>query len=123
MRKINVGVIGVGAMGYNHARVYYRLKNANLMAVSDIMKGTLQKVANKYDAVGYVDYENLLEIPEIEVVSVCVPTTHHYRVVMDALEHDKHVLVEKPIAFTLEEAKEMVKNSPQEGSEAGDRAC
>lgn len=119
MRQINVGVIGVGAMGYNHARVYYRLKNANLMAVSDIMKGTLQKVANKYDTVGYVDYENLLEIPEIEVVSVCVPTTHHYRVVMDALEHDKHVLVEKPIAFTLEEAEEMVKTARKRGLKLG----
>ena len=56
-----------------------------------------------------MDYENILEMPEIEVVSVCVPTTHHYNVVMDAIEHGKDVLVEKPIAFTLDEAKEMVK--------------
>lgn len=119
MRQINVGVIGVGAMGYNHARVYYRLKNANLMAVSDIMKGTLQKVANKYDAIGYVDYENLLEIPDIEVVSVCVPTTHHHSVVMAAIEHGKHVLVEKPIAFTLEEAKEMVGAARKKGVKLG----
>ncbi|HNS25621.1 MAG TPA: gfo/Idh/MocA family oxidoreductase, partial [Methanobacteriaceae archaeon] len=40
MKRVNVGVIGVGAMGHNHVRVYSRLKNANLMAVSDLMKGT-----------------------------------------------------------------------------------
>jgi len=45
LNKVNVGVIGVGAMGYNHARVYYRLEEANLMAISDITKGTLAKVS------------------------------------------------------------------------------
>ena len=99
MRKINVGVIGVGAMGYNHARVYYRLEEANLVAVSDVSERTLNKVCEKYDAKGYSDYEDLLKDPEIEVVSVCVPTTHHHDVVMKAIEYGKHVLVEKPIAF------------------------
>lgn len=106
-------------MGYNHARVYYRLENANLMAVSDLMKGNLTKVSQKYKAIGYLDYDNILKNPEIEVVSVCVPTTHHHRVVMDAIEHDKHVLVEKPIAFTLKEAKEMVKASRKKGIKLG----
>lgn len=119
MNKVNVGVIGVGAMGYNHARVYYRLEEANLMAISDITKGTLAKVSKKYDAQGFVDYENILEMPEIEVVSVCVPTTHHYNVVMDAIDHGKHVLVEKPIAFTLNEAKEMVSAAKKKGVKLG----
>ena len=105
MRTVNVGVIGVGAMGYNHARVYYRLENANLVAVSDVSERTLKKVCKKYDTKGYNDIEDLLNDPEIEVVSVCVPTTHHYNVVMKAIEHGKHVLVEKPIAFTEEEAE------------------
>jgi UDP-N-acetylglucosamine 3-dehydrogenase len=47
-------------------------------------------------------------MPEIDVVSICVPTTYHYDVVMSAIEQGKHVLVEKPIAFTLDEAKDMV---------------
>ena len=45
MRTVNVGVIGVGAMGYNHARVYYKLEEANLVAVSDVSERTLNKVA------------------------------------------------------------------------------
>ena len=115
MRKINVGVIGVGAMGYNHARVYYRLEEANLVAVSDVSERTLNKVCEKYDAKGYSDYEDLLKDPEIEVVSVCVPTTHHHDVVMKAIEYGKHVLVEKPIAFSLEEAEEMIAAAKEKG--------
>lgn len=115
MRKINVGVIGVGAMGYNHARVYYRLEEANLVAVSDVSERTLNKVCEKYDAKGYSDYEDLLKDPEIEVVSVCVPTTHHHDVVMKAIEYGKHVLVEKPIAFSLEEAEEMIAVAKEKG--------
>ena len=108
MRNINVGVIGVGAMGQNHVRVYSEIKNANLLAISDLMKGTLAELSKKYNTVGYVDYDNVLGMPEIDAVSICVPTTYHYEVVMSAIEHGKHVLVEKPIAFTLDEAKEMV---------------
>ena len=115
MRTINVGVIGVGAMGYNHARVYYKLENANLIAVSDVSEKTLKKVCKKYYAQGYSDYEELLKNPDIEVVSVCVPTTHHYNIVMEAINHGKHVLVEKPIAFTLDEAKEMIKAAKEKG--------
>jgi UDP-N-acetylglucosamine 3-dehydrogenase len=109
LKEVNVGVIGVGAMGLNHARVYSRIENANLLAVSDLMKDKADEVAATYNTASYKDYKDVLEIPEIEAVSVCVPTTHHHQVVMDAIEHEKHVLVEKPIAFTLTEAREMVK--------------
>ncbi len=115
MKRVNVGVIGVGAMGHNHVRVYSRLKNANLMAVSDLMKGTLAEVSKKYQTVGFVDYDNILKMPEIEAVSVCVPTTYHHEVVMEAIEQGKHVLVEKPIAFTLDEARDMIRSAKREG--------
>lgn len=115
MRTVNVGVIGVGAMGYNHARVYYKLEEANLVAVSDVSERTLNKVAKKYDAKGFTDYEDLLKDHEIEVVSVCVPTTFHHDVVMEAIKHGKHVLVEKPIAFTLKEAEDMIAAAKEAG--------
>ena len=115
MSKVNVGVVGVGAMGYNHVRVYSELENANLMAVSDLMRGTLAEVSKEFNTVGFVDYDNILKMPEIDVVSVCVPTTYHYDVVMGAIEQGKHVLVEKPIAFTLDEAKDMVNAAHEAG--------
>ena len=115
MKNVNVGVIGVGAMGYNHVRVYSELENANLMAISDIMKGTLNEVSKKFNTIGFVDYGNILKMQNVDVVNVCVPTTYHHKVVMDAIEHGKDVLVEKPIAFTLKEAEEMVKAADKAG--------
>ncbi|HML04197.1 MAG TPA: Gfo/Idh/MocA family oxidoreductase [Methanobacterium sp.] len=115
MSNVNVGVIGVGAMGIHHARVYSQIENVNLMAVSDLMKGKADEVSKEYKTKGFVDYMDILKMPEIDAVSVCVPTTHHFNVVMDAIEHGKHVLVEKPIAFTLREAEAMVKAAKDEG--------
>ncbi len=113
--KVNVGVIGVGAMGYNHARVYCELEGANLLAVSDIIKEKSEEVSKKYNALGFIDYNEILKMPEIDAVSVCVPTSHHFEIVMDVIEHEKHVLVEKPISSTIEEAKKMVKAARKNG--------
>ena len=115
MKTVNVGVIGVGAMGENHVRVYHKMEEANLLAVSDVSERALKKIEKKYGAKGYTDYNELLENPEIEAVSVCVPTTFHHSVVMEAIKHKKHVLVEKPIAFTLEEAEEMIAAAKEAG--------
>ena len=115
MRTVNVGVIGVGAMGENHVRVYHKMEEANLMGVSDVSERALKKIEKKYGAKGSTDYCELLANPEIEVVSVCVPTTFHHDVVMEAIKHKKHVLVEKPIAFTLTEAEEMIAAAKEAG--------
>ena len=115
MRTVNVGVIGVGAMGENHVRVYHKIEEANLVAVSDVSERALKKIEKKYGAKGYTEYSELLENPEIEVVSVCVPTTFHHNVVMEAIKNGKHVLVEKPIAFKLEEAEEMIAAAKEAG--------
>lgn len=115
MKKVNVGVIGVGAMGYNHARVYSILEESNLIGVSDVSKQNLTNVTDKYETKGYLNYDELLKNPDIELISVCVPTTFHHNVVMDCIEAGKHVLVEKPIAFTLKEANEMVKAAREKG--------
>ena len=115
MRTVNVGVIGVGAMGENHVRVYHKMEEANLIAVSDVSERALKKIERKYGAKGYTDYNELLKDPEIEVVSVCVPTTFHHAVVMEAIKNKKHVLVEKPIAFTLKEAEEMIAAAKEAG--------
>ena len=115
MRAVNVGGIGVGAMGENHVRVYHKIEEANLMAVSDVSEKALKKIEKKYGAKGYTEYSALLENPEIEAVSVCVPTTFHHAVVMEAIKHGKHVLLEKPIAFTLQEAEEMIAAAKEAG--------
>jgi UDP-N-acetylglucosamine 3-dehydrogenase len=87
-------------MGENHVRVYHKMEQANLLAVSDVSERALKKIEKKYGAKGFTEYSELLENPEIEAVSVCVPTTFHHAVVMEAIKYGKHVLVEKPIANT-----------------------
>ncbi len=108
MKQTNVGVIGVGAMGYNHVRIYSELENANLLAISDMVRGTLDNVSKEFNTVGYVDYDNILQIDDIEAVNICVPTVFHHDVVMSAIEAGKNVLVEKPVASHITEAKEMI---------------
>ena len=115
MKQTNVGVIGVGSMGYNHVRIYSELENANLVAISDMVRGTLDKVSKEFNTVGYVDYDNILQIDDIEVVNICVPTVFHHDVVMRAIEAGKKVLVEKPIASKLNEAEEMIKAAEDAG--------
>ena len=115
MKETNVVVIGVGSMGYNHVRIYSELENANLVAISDMVRGTLDKVSKEFNTVGYVDYDNILQIDDIEVVNICVPTVFHHDVVMRAIEAGKNVLVEKPIASKLNEAEEMIKAAEDAG--------
>lgn len=115
MKQTNVGVIGVGSMGYNHVRIYSELENANLVAISDMVRGTLDKVSKEFNTVGYVDYDNILQIDDIELVNICVPTVFHHDVVMRAIEAGKNVLVEKPIASKLNEAEEMIKAAEDAG--------
>ena len=102
-------------MGENHVRVYHKMEEANLVAVSDVSERALKKIEKKYGAKGFTEYSDLLENPEIEVVSVCVPTTFHHAVVMEAIKNGKHVLVEKPIAFTVQEAEEMIAAAKEAG--------
>ena len=102
-------------MGYNHVRIYSELENANLVAISDMVRGTLDKVSKEFNTVGYVDYDNILQIDDIEVVNICVPTVFHHDVVMRAIEAGKNVLVEKPIALKLNEAEEMIKAAEDAG--------
>jgi UDP-N-acetylglucosamine 3-dehydrogenase len=115
MKQTNVGVIGVGAMGYNHVRIYSELENANLLAISDMVRGTLDSVSKEFNTVGYVDYDNILQIDDIEAVNICVPTVFHHDVVMRAIEAGKNVLVEKPIASELPQAREMIKAADEMG--------
>ena len=115
MKQTNVGVIGVGAMGYNHVRIYSELDCANLLAISDMMRGTLDQVSKEFNTVGYVDYDNILQIEDISTVNICVPTVFHKEVVLRAIDAGKNVLVEKPIAPELPEAREMIKAAEESG--------
>ncbi len=106
MRKLRVGVIGVGHLGQHHARLYANLPGAVLVGVADIDHARAQAIAERFGAKAYPDCSSLLT--QVEAVSVAVPTSAHHAIVKACLEADTHVLVEKPIAVTREEAQELI---------------
>ena len=112
---MKVAVIGVGSMGRNHARVYSELSEAELVAVSDTDPKQAEAVAEKFGALAYTDYRELLEKEKPDAVSIAVPTALHEEVGSAALEAGAHVLMEKPIAATLEEGRRLIEKAQSLG--------
>jgi len=112
---VQVGVIGVGSMGLNHARVYAELEEANLVAVADANQETVERVSRTYRAHGYTDYRQMLEREKLDLVTVAVPTRLHAQVAMDVLDAGVHALVEKPIAATVAEGERMIAHAHRLG--------
>ncbi len=109
MKKVGLGVIGLGAFGQNHVKVYAEHPQAELVAVCDIKEDLTKKTAERYGVEGYTDYHEMLKNPGLEAVSVVTPDFLHRNPVIAVVEAGKHVLCEKPLAITIEEAEEMVR--------------
>ena len=105
---MKTAVIGVGSMGKNHARVYSELAEADLVGVSDANPATAESIGKVFGVNAYSDYKELLEKEKPQAVSIAVPTALHEQVVTDALHAGAHVLVEKPIAATIEEGQRLI---------------
>ena len=104
-------VIGVGAMGQHHARVYDQIPETQLVGVADANAEAGGRIAQLHHTVAYTDHRKLLDEARPEVVTVAVPTEFHARVALDALEAGCHVLIEKPIAATEEQARELIERA------------
>jgi predicted dehydrogenase len=113
MQKTRAGVVGVGQMGQYHVGIYSELHNVDLVGVADTDQQRGAYVAGKYGIPLYTDYHDLLD--KVEVVSIAVPTALHYPVAQAFLEAGVHVLLEKPIAHTLEEATELFRIANNNG--------
>ena len=107
-QRIRAGVIGVGSMGENHARVYSELPDVELAGISDRDETVARRVADEYGT-ERVEFDRLLD--RCDVVTVAVPTPVHEDVVTDCLEAGVHVLVEKPIAETVEQGRAMAERA------------
>ncbi|MEE3715288.1 Gfo/Idh/MocA family oxidoreductase [Tumidithrix elongata RA019] len=106
LEPIRVGVIGIGNMGQHHARVLSLLKDVELVGVADVNVERGLDTASKHRVRFFEDYHDLL--PLVEAVCIAVPTRLHYDVGLTCLKAGIHVLIEKPIAATIEEAESLV---------------
>lgn len=112
---IKVAVIGVGNMGYHHARNYSQMDGVKLVAVADINKELGREVAEKFKCRFYQDYRKMLKKEDLQAVSVVVPTKFHKSVALDVIGAGKHLLIEKPLAFTVGEGRQIVKAAKKAG--------
>ncbi len=103
---MRVGVIGVGHVGYHHARVYSQLPGVTLAGVSDTDEERLDKAVADFTTEGFSQYEQMLE--GVEAVSIAVPTSLHYSVGKRCLEAGINTLIEKPLCADLAQADELV---------------
>jgi len=106
MQKLKCAVIGTGYLGKFHAEKYAILPECELVAIVDINEETAKTIANKHGAQAFTDYAPLLG--NVDAVSIVVPTTLHYQVAKDFLNAGAHVLIEKPITTTIEQADELI---------------
>lgn len=105
---MKVAVIGVGSMGINHLRVYTELDNIEVVGASDVSPERLEMISSRFSVKTYSDYQELIEKEKPDAVSITVPTSDHEKVAAFCLEHGVHLLVEKPIAATVEEGKRLI---------------
>ena len=111
--RLKVGVIGVGALGRHHARLYAQSPNAEVVGIFDVAPDAAERVGNEFNLPVYSDWRALAE--KCEALSVAVPANFHARTTIPLLEMGKHVLVEKPIAASVEEAEAMVASAEKHG--------
>src|SRR5438128_12472754 len=109
---VKVAVIGVGHLGKQHARLYAELEGVELAGVVDILKPRAEEFALLYKTTAYTDYRDILG--KVDAVSLAVPTTEHARLGVELLDHGVDVLVEKPIASTIADARALIEASSQD---------
>ncbi|MEM1505623.1 Gfo/Idh/MocA family oxidoreductase [Domibacillus sp. 8LH] len=116
MNKLKIGVIGCGSIAQHRHLPEYRMnQQVELVAVCDINKERANQAAQKYGVKAYTSFEELLQSGEVEAVSVCTPNYLHAPISIAALRAGVHVLCEKPMATSAEEAEAMIEAAKQSG--------
>ncbi|MEM3442459.1 MAG: Gfo/Idh/MocA family oxidoreductase, partial [Candidatus Bathyarchaeia archaeon] len=108
MRKLGVAVVGAGFWGRNHARVFKELEETELKAVCDINRERAKTLAKQYMVPFYTNIRKILKRNDIEAVSICTWSTSLAKEALKALIAGKHVLVEKPMASTVNQAQKLL---------------
>lgn len=114
MTPLRVGVIGVGYLGKFHAEKYARMQDVELVGVVDIIAERAERVRKQFGTESFTDYRDFID--RVDAVSVVVPTPLHFSISRDFLEHGVDVLIEKPIAETLEEAEVLIEVAASRGA-------
>ncbi len=117
MKKFRVAIIGCGKIFPMHAVSLVHQKNVELVAVCDIKEELAHKTAKEYNCSWYVDYKKMIDEQSLDSIHLCTPHYLHPEMALYAMEHDVHVLTEKPMAISLDDAQAMLACSKRTGKE------
>lgn len=116
---IKAAVIGLN-QGINHCRGYTDAENARLVAVSDLVETRLEKAMQEFSGIDtYKDYKEMIKRTDIDVVSITVPPFLHTKIALDVIESGKNILIEKPLALTLEDCDKIIHSAEKRGVKVG----
>lgn len=114
--KITFGVVGYGYWGPNLVRNLFEVGDTEVIAVSDMREERLTQVASRYPSVEVTtDYQLLLDNPEIDAIAIATPVSSHYELALRALQHGKHVMIEKPMTSTSQQAMRLIDEADRRG--------
>lgn len=106
---MNFAIIGCGFIAKKHAMAIQNIEGANLVAVSDKIPENMEQYVKEFGATPYENMEEMFDKEEIDVVCVCTPTGIHEQIAVQAAKAKKHIILEKPIAMTLEQSDNIIK--------------
>ena len=112
-RKIRLGVVGVGAFGANHCRVGATIRDVELAGVHDVDAARAAGIAERFETSSFPSFESLLDA--VDAVVIATPTSTHAELAIKALERGRHVLVEKPIALSMDSARRIAEAARRAG--------
>lgn len=104
---MDVGVIGTGAMGRNHVRIYSEMRDADSVHIYDADEKAAMALSEKFNVIVCDSVQSLLN--NVKAVSICAPTRYHFDLAKKAIENGVNCLIEKPIAMTSKEGEELLK--------------
>lgn len=111
MNKLRVGVVGVGHIGKNHARLYAALPQAEFAVIYDTDNAKAQQLAKEFGVIAATSLEDFAE--RVDAASIATPTSSHFQVAQELLERGKHLLIEKPIAENTADASALAELAVQ----------
>ena len=116
MDRVKVGIIGVGLWGVNHLEAYLGLPQAEVIAVADPAPGRAETIAKQFNIPRWFQsFEDLCAVKELDAVSIVSPEAEHLKPVEAAAEAGKHILLEKPIAYSVTDAEQMISAARKAG--------
>lgn len=105
---MNFAIIGCGFISKKHAEAIKNIPNAKLIAVSDMVEERMKPYIEEYGAEAYTDFKEMLENDDLDIVCICTPSGLHASIAVEVAKFKKHIVVEKPIAMSLEDANTII---------------